>query len=447
MATLRQRTDVRQESQIGTFPGARGRGRTGASALECGGGSAADPAARPGPGPGLVISAKSARVSGEAPDLDLGRLWRPSFPAADLVSAAAGLLPRREAWDGHEGPRPRIVIGPGVLALEAPDLARRERAAERAVSRRRADVEALAAYLTEHGELPADERSSSREITGWSRRSRARMVRRLAELDWSPLVGPGRIPAMITLTYPRDWETVAPSGRVVKDHLRALQLRWRRAWGTPLIGVWKLEFQRRGAPHVHIFTVPPRGRAGELRRMTRVRRRAAVGDGLPFREWLSAVWADIVGHPDPEERSRHLAAGTGVDYAEGMRSSDPRRLAVYFTKHGTYRDKEYQHEVPEAWRRPGHGPGRFWGYWGLKVSTAAVELDWDDYIALARTLRRYARSQKALAVVTVRRVDTRTGAVRERKVRRRVRRFRHQAGFLVVRDGPAMAAALARLLA
>lgn len=446
MDRLRQKTDACHWSQTGAFPGARGRDRTGAGTPECGGGGAADPAARPGQQPGLVIYARSARVSvNGAPDL-VDRLWRPSFPAADLVSAAAGLLPRREAWDGREGPRPRVVIGPGVLALEAPDLARRERAAERAVSRRRADVEALAAYLTEHGELPADERSSSREITGWSRRSRARMVRRLAELDWSPLVGPGRIPAMITLTYPADWETVAPSGRVVKDHLRALQLRWRRAWGVPLIGVWKLEFQRRGAPHIHIFTVPPHGRAGELRRMTRVRRRAAVGDGLPFREWLSAVWADIVGHPDPEERRRHLAAGTGVDFAEGMRASDPRRLAVYFTKHGTYRDKEYQHEVPEAWRRPGHGPGRFWGYWGLKVATAAVELDWDHYVTLARTLRRYARSQGALAVVAVRRVDRRTGVVRERRVRRRVRRLRHQAGFLVVRDGPSLAAALARLL-
>jgi len=444
MYRLRHETDA---CHVGASSGSRGRGRTGAEALECGGGGAADPATRPGPAQGLVICAISARVSdGGAPDL-VDRLWRPAFPAADLVSAAAGLLPRREAWDGHEGPRPRVVIGPGVLALEAPDLARRERAAERAVSRRRADVDALAAYLTEHGELPADEWSSSREITGWSRRSRARMVRRLAELDWSPLVGPGRIPAMITLTYPGDWEAVAPSGRVVKDHLRALQLRWRRAWGTPLIGVWKLEFQRRGAPHIHIFTVPPRGRAGELRRITRVRKRSAVGDGLPFHEWLSVVWADIVGHPDPEERRRHLAAGTGVDYAEGMRASDPRRLAVYFTKHGTFRDKEYQHEVPELWRRPGHGPGRFWGYWGLKVATAAVELTWDDYIMFARTLRRYARSQRALAVVTVRRVDTRTGAVRERRVRRRVRRFRRQAGFLVVRDGPAMAAALARLLA
>lgn len=440
MTRVQRETDVCQRlcgvSQPGAVPGSRGRGRTDAVASECGGGAAADPAARPG----LVICAKTARVTdGRFSDL-VERLWRPAFPAPDLVSAAAGLLPRREFWDGHEGPRPRVVIGPGVLALEAPDLARRERAAERAVSRRQVRVRAAAHF----SDVP--ERSSAREITGWSRRSRARMVRRLAELDWTPLVGPGRVPAMITLTYPGDWETVAPSGRVVKNHLRALQQRWRRAWGENLVGVWKLEFQRRGAPHIHVFTVPPHGRAGELRRVTRVRRRSAVGDGLQFREWLSAVWADIVAHPDPEQRRRHLAAGTGVDYAEGMRASDPRRLAVYFTKHGTYRDKEYQHEVPELWRRPGHGPGRFWGYWGLEVATAGVELSWDNYLTLARTLRRYARSQGVTAVETVWRVDTRTGAVRKRRVRRRVQRFRHQSGFLVVNDGPGLAATVARLL-
>lgn len=400
-----------------------------------------DPATRPG----LVTYAKSARVSGGGVS-DLANLWRPSFPGADLVSAAAGLFPRRcEPWDGHEGPRPRVVIGPGVIALAAPDLARRERAAERAITRRRAQVGALAAYLSARGAFPVPP-SPSREITGWSRKSRARMVRRLAEIDWSPLIGPGRVPAMITLTYPRDWQTVAPNGQAVKAHLRALKMRWQRAWGTQLVGVWKLEFQRRGAPHIHIFSVPPRGRAGECRLLTRVRKRAAVGDGLPFKAWLSAVWADIVAHPDPAERSKHEIAGTGVDFAAGMRAHDPRRLAMYFAKHGTYSIKEYQHKVPDAWQQPGNGPGRFWGYWGLRPVTAAVELTWVDYVTLARTLRRHARAQGAMTVVTVPRVDTRTGVIRVRKVRRRARRFSRHAGFSVVNDGPSVAATLARLL-
>jgi len=39
---------------------------------------------------------------------------------------------------------------------------------------------------------------------------------------------------------------------------------------------------------------------------------------VDFRTWLSVTWADIVAHPDPEQRRRHRAAGTGVDYAEGL---------------------------------------------------------------------------------------------------------------------------------
>ena len=56
---------------------------------------------------------------------------------------------------------------------------------------------------------------------------------------------------------------------------------------------------------------------------------------VDFRRWLSITWADIVAHPDPEQRRKHRAAGTGVDYAEGIRLTDPRRMAVYFAKYGT----------------------------------------------------------------------------------------------------------------
>jgi hypothetical protein len=40
---------------------------------------------------------------------------------------------------------------------------------------------------------------------------------------------------------------------------------------------------------------------------------------------------------------------TGVDYAEGIKLTDPRRMAVYFAKYGTGGAKEYQHRVPSEW--------------------------------------------------------------------------------------------------
>ena len=35
----------------------------------------------------------------------------------------------------------------------------------------------------------------------------------------------------------------------------------------------------------------------------------------------------------PEQRARHLLAGTAIDILNGVRACDPKRLAIYFTKH------------------------------------------------------------------------------------------------------------------
>ena len=150
-----------------------------------------------------------------------------------------------------------------------------------------------------------------RAITEWSRKSRAAMCRTFAELDYTPLLECGRIPAMVTLTYPGDWEAVAPDGASVKRHMVLWRKRFQREWDEPARYIWKLEFQRRGAPHIHLWMAPPH----------------AVGrSGRKFRDWLSQEWADIVAHPDPEQRARHLLAGTAIDILNGLRAVRPQTL-------------------------------------------------------------------------------------------------------------------------
>jgi hypothetical protein len=260
------------------------------------------------------------------------------------------------------------------------------------------------------------------------------------------------VPAMVTLTYPGEWQSVAPDAATCRGHVDKLKRRYLKAWGRPLVGVWKREFQRRGAPHYHILMVPPRGVVG--------RRKES------FRDWLSRSWAEIVGHTDPVERANHLVAGTGVDYAEGMRARDPKRLAVYFSKHGVYSAKEYQNEAPGAWVAAG-SVGRFWGVWGLEQGTQTVELLPDDALAVARTMRRWQRANGFRAETTVarRRVNVATGELRHSREcvegdnpdcaglcwRRRTHvrvgsRMRGARGFVVVNDGAAFASALARYL-
>lgn len=379
-------------------------------------------------------------VAQEAPtglgDDLIAQLWQPRFPSRDLVAEAAGLVPSVRQAAGPdaelaEGPHWEFTVAPGMVSIRSKDYARQERTHERQVKADRATVDQLVRYLVEEGDFPADP-TPTREITGWSRKSRAAMVERLCTLDYQPLFPAGRLPAMLTLTYPGAWEVVAPNGKTVKKHLKALRKRWNRAWGEDLVCVWKLEFQRRGAPHFHLLCSPPHGENA---------------DGESFRTWVSRAWAEIVAHPDPEEFGRHLRAGTGVDWNEGLRSTDPKRVAVYFTKHGAFQAKEYQHCVPDLWQKPGQGPGRFWGYWGLELATFTVEITPETQVKAARTIRRWARAQGTTRQVTRMRVEQATGRVRYRNTRTRVKRMGNGGrGFVSVNDGAQFASALARHL-
>lgn len=247
---------------------------------------------------------------------------------------------------------------------------------------------------------------SQREVIEWSRKSRANMIKAFAELDYSPIIG--KLPVMVTLTYPRCWLSVASDGVAVKAHLKAFRKRFERRYGD-LNALWKLEFQGRApeqrcgctgcagrddgrAPHIHLWLPRPQLRI--------LRRRGSEPVTVPesaqdYAAWLSSAWADIVAHPDVEQRMLHEGAGTAIDLPAGLRASDPKRLAVYFSKHGGADgiSKEYQHFVPEAWRGAGDGPGRFWGYWRLERVSSSVTLSPEDFVQAKRILRRWSRSR------------------------------------------------------
>ncbi len=434
--------------------------------------AAADESCAPRPEPGLVICAKGVRSQVDDPgdaEIRAGDAIGLRFPGVELVSPAASLFERPEPWATGAGLRGlqaesgqfHLSISPGVLQLSWTRPIPTEKTLDRAASHGRhvdvaqCEAEVRDALLENESRdqcAPRDTGSRRRQITGWSRKSRARMCRALAEYDYTPIIAGDRIPAMVTLTYPGDWECVAPSGEVVKNHLRNWYRRFEREWDEVARFIWKLEFQERGAPHIHLWMALPLlpGRSGRN-----------------FREWCSAAWASVVNHPDPSQRRKHLHAGTGVDVLKGLQARDPKRLAIYFTKHSSPNmegAKEYQHNVPEPWREPGKGPGRFWGAVGLKKATAKVEIAEADYLNGRRILRRWSR-HKAIyadvgsrfptqvvprtAKVSVPRVDPETGRVRFRRVRRR-RQLCSQGGlaggFALANNGPDFASQLARAL-
>jgi len=440
------------------------------------------PGLNPAAAGGLVICAENVRESvddsiatGELRAIDALGL---RFPSPEMVTAAAALFEPAPPWafgPGRRGTEPesgrfRITVGPGVVRLGWTNPVRAEKTVERAIGHHQRDVDdaklhvrndlALAVGNDDQAVVSSTRRSNTARnpgpaggvITEWSRKSRSAMCRTFAELDYSPLVESGRVPAMVTLTYPGDWENVAPDGASVKRHMVLWRKRFQREYGEPARYIWKLEFQRRGAPHIHLWMAPPMspGRSGRS-----------------FAQWLSETWAQVVAHPDPIQKARHLLAGTAIDVRNGLKACDPKRLAIYFTKHSSPNMdgyKEYQHIVPELWRQPGRGPGRFWGVYGLKKAVAVVEVAQDAYLGARRIMRRWSRSQAVygdsasrfptavvprIAVHTVPRVNRHTGAVTHRRVRRR-RAFCNQGGFaggyVLVNDGPAFASNLAAAL-
>jgi hypothetical protein len=213
-------------------------------------------------------------------------------------------------WSSAEAAGWRGLAAPGLVYSSISDRAseRDKRLQGRAVVYRQDVQVARQLAVKRRG---AGQRGIITELSDKSRRRLALVARNVEGLTH-----------LVTLTYPRDHRAVVPDGRVLKVHMAALRKRLvRRGRG----GLWFVEFQDRGAPHVHIL----------------------LNGGVPGRE-LSAWWYEIVGSGD----ERHLRAGTGI---EKLRLADG--AARYAAK---YASKFEQKLVPAEFQ----GIGRMWGLFG-----------------------------------------------------------------------------------
>lgn len=156
---------------------------------------------------------------------------------------------------------------------------------------------------------------------------------------------------MVTLTYPAEFPC---NGKITKRHLELI-----RKWFIyrKIGGFWFYEFQKRGAPHFHIFTT-----------------------GKVDKEDLSEAWYKIVGSED----LKHLRAGTKI---EAIRK--PHAIAAYAAK---YAAKAEQKEVPEGFE----DVGRFWGcFGGVKVIPKETIIGEQTEVAhLVRVLRKLRKQDR-----------------------------------------------------
>lgn len=170
------------------------------------------------------------------------------------------------------------------------------------------------------GYAPPTKDRTRAPITEFSKKSRQRLAFVASNTDVC-------FRSMITLTYPGQYPF---DGRQVKKHLNRFLLWFKRDTGRVSV-LWFLEFQARGAPHIHILTD----------RM--IPSTAQQRSGLRLR--VSSAWYRIVGSGD----LRHLSAGTRTERLRSLEGG--RRYAV------KYAMKMKQKVVPELYRNV----GRFWG--------------------------------------------------------------------------------------
>lgn len=191
-------------------------------------------------------------------------------------------------------------------------------------------------------------------IVEYSMKSRKRFFEKLLTIDWEAI--PTETIKEITLTYPAIYPK---DGEVLKSHLHAYSKRVKRFCrdfgGVSFI--WKMEFQKRGAPHYHLIIVTAREIPIEV-----------------LRKWALESWSDLVSKwikkqedytEEEMENAIELHKKAGIE-ADGVRKSKQGLISylVWYIHKGSYKGKakEYQHEVPKEYQNV----GRWWGIYGKK---------------------------------------------------------------------------------
>ncbi len=181
--------------------------------------------------------------------------------------------------------------------------------------------------------------------TGFSKGSRRSMQKLVSQLKTSAVCAG----LFVTLTYPSRF----PDGTKAKRDLHTFLKRLKRAY-PGVAGLWKLEPQKRGAPHFHLI---------------------CLGAEYIPHEWVATAWFEVVGSRDV----RHWAAGTEV-----RRVKSHQHAVHYVSKYiakptESYEDGDGLGEVGSRW-------GKF-GEWREHLGeVVSLALNASECAKLARVL-------------------------------------------------------------
>lgn len=155
----------------------------------------------------------------------------------------------------------------------------------------------------------------------FSQESRYRLFRLLHSLQFERIT-------FATLTYPAEFPT---ESKVYKAHLKEYRRRFESKFGT-VRAVWRLEFQKRGAPHYHLLYLD--------------------APFIPVTEWCE-LWSNVIHTDDPNHRK------IGVDVRLITTGKEAPLIAAYVGKYVGKEDMRNGEDVAEK-------PGRWWGKWNIE---------------------------------------------------------------------------------
>ncbi len=201
-------------------------------------------------------------------------------------------------------------------------------------------------------ENPAQDRVKRGKVAGFSAKSRNRLMRTLAEVRRDCL------PVFVTLTYPLEYPNMAETFKKDLDNfIKRLARKF-----PDVAGVWKLEPQKRGAPHFHLLIWG-----------------AAHIELLAF---IPLAWCEVVGSDDPNHLAWHKGELGNKPCVQQIESQ--RGVFWYASK---YMSKEVGTMFSD-W-------GRWWGVFhrnNLPLGEVVnMEVTEEKAIQFIRYMRRFAR--------------------------------------------------------
>ncbi len=196
-------------------------------------------------------------------------------------------------------------------------------------------------------------------ISDFSRQSRRRLQTLFCSVPRTGYVPSNLL--FVTLTYHHNWGN---SSKDWKSDLDAFRKRLYRKYGE-FPAIWRLEFQKRGAPHFHLLMFPPAGLLPAI---------SSEPQECEFMFDVIRFWNALVAPGDMQ----HALHGISMQQAFSWRG------AMYYLS-------KYASKVEEVLAPVGTPPGRVWGCWKKKllgVTWRRWNLEYVQYVKLRRLFRR-----------------------------------------------------------